>query len=205
MIFFLVVGTLMAIVLIGTIGGFNLMFPSLAYDGLDCFDAISRSFNYVYSKPWRMVFYTTVAAVYGSICYIFVRFFAFLLLLATHWSLRLGIFTKGSQGINKLDAIWTKPEFSNIVNSTTNAASWSEIFSSYVIYLFLLLVAGLVAAFVLSFYFTANTIIYSLMRNKVDNTPIDEIHIATEQIEIRKNPVQEEVSKDKNTLSKSDQ
>lgn len=179
----LMAGTLIAVVLIGTIAGFNLMFPSLAYDGLDCFDAISRSFNYIYSKPWRMGFYTAVAAVYGAICYMFVRLFAFLLLFATYSSLKLGVFVKGGEGINKLEAIWPKPQFTNLMSSASNAANWTESFSAFLIYLFLLIVVGLVVAFILSFYFSANTVIYALMRNKVDNTPLDEIYMTTEKIE----------------------
>ncbi len=179
----LVAGTLIAVVLIGTIAGFNLMFPSLAYDGLDCFDAISRSFNYVYSRPWRMGFYTAVAAVYGAICYMFVRFFAFLLLFATYSSLKLSVFVKGAEGINKLEAIWPKPQFTNLMSSASNAANWTESFSAFLIYMFLLIVVGLVVAFILSFYFSANTVIYALMRNKVDNTPLDEIYMTTEKIE----------------------
>lgn len=186
----LVAGTLIAVVLIGTIAGFNLMFPSLAYDGLDCFDAISRSFNYIYSRPWRMGFYTAVAAVYGAICYMFVRFFAFLLLFSTYSSLKLGVFVKGTEGINKLQAIWPKPQFTNLMSSATDAANWTESLSAFLIYLCLLIVVGLVVAFILSFYFSANTVIYALMRNKVDNTPLDEIYITTEEIETKQDTVE---------------
>jgi hypothetical protein len=35
---------------------------------------------------------------------------------------------------------------------------------------------GLLVSFVISFYFSANTIIYALMRNKVDNTALDDIY-----------------------------
>ena len=59
----LIAGALIAVVSIGAVAGFNLMFPAVAYDGSDCFDAISRAFSYVYAKPWRMIFYTAIAAV----------------------------------------------------------------------------------------------------------------------------------------------
>ncbi|MHC4061483.1 MAG: hypothetical protein ACYSR6_07725, partial [Planctomycetota bacterium] len=57
----LIAGSLIAILLIGAVAGFNLMFPAVAYEGSDCFDAMSRSFNYIYSRPWRMGFYTALA------------------------------------------------------------------------------------------------------------------------------------------------
>ena len=63
----------MTLVLLGTVGGFNLMYPTIAVEGSDSFDAISRTFSYVYARPWRMLFYTLVAIVYGALCYLFVR------------------------------------------------------------------------------------------------------------------------------------
>lgn len=177
MLLALTAGVLITIVLIGTLAGFNLMFPAVAYDGSDCFDAISRSFSYVYSKPWRMGFYTAIAAVYGAICYTFVRFFTFLLLLVTRWFLQLGIWVKNSsREVNKLTAIWPEPSFTNLLGSPASTmANWSQSIAAFLVYLVLLVVIGLLVAFVISFYFSANTIIYSLMRNRVDNTALEDI------------------------------
>jgi len=177
----LIAGALIAVILIGALAGFNLMFPAVAYDGSDCFDAISRSFSYVYARPWRMVFYTTIAAVYGAVCYAFVRLFAFLLLWITHCSLHLGLRVDSStEGVDKLSAIWPKrPELWNLFGSSSSsgpaAANWAESLAAFLIYLSLLVVVGLVVSFIISFYFSANTVIYSLMRNKVDKTAIGDI------------------------------
>ena len=179
MVLALIAGVLIAVVLIGTVAGFSLMFPAVAYDGSDCFDAISRSFSYIFSKPWRMGFYTVVAAVYGAICYMFVRFFAFLLLIAPYTALRIGIFDN-----SKLARIWAKPEFVNLVRSNVEAsANWAESLASFLVYLVLLVVIGSLVSFIISFYFSANTIIYSLMRNRVDNTALEEIYTQTEESE----------------------
>jgi len=170
-------GAVMAIFLIGAVAGFNLMFPSVAYDGFGTSDAISRSLHYVYVRPWRMSFYTAVAAVYGAICYIFVRFFAFLLLWSAHISLRLGLWTGGAGGqANKLDAVWPETSYVKLYPVSDYALNWSESIAAFVIYLFVLAVVGLLISFIMSFYFSANTVIYALLRNKVDNTPIDEIY-----------------------------
>jgi len=181
----LIAGALIAVVLIGAFAGFNLMFPAVAYDGSDCFDAISRSFSYVYAKPWRMGFYTAIAAVYGAICYTFVRFFAFLLLLVTHLSLQLGVWVENSKEVDKLTAIWPKPEFMNLLGSSGLATTnWAESVAAFLVYLLLLAVVGLVVSFIISFYFSANTIIYSLMRNKVDNTALEDIYKYNDEAEI---------------------
>lgn len=181
----LIAGALIAVVLIGAFAGFNLMFPAVAYDGSDCFDAISRSFSYVYAKPWRMVFYTTIAAVYGAICYTFVRFFTFLLLCVTHRTLQLGVWVENSKEVDKLTAIWPKPEFMNLLGSSGLATTnWTESLAAFLVHLFLLGVVGLVVSFIISFYFSANTIIYSLMRNKVDNTALEDIYKYNDEAEI---------------------
>ncbi len=173
----LIAGALIAVILIGTIAGFNLMFPAVAYDGSDCFDAISRSFGYVYLKPWQMGFYTAIAAVYGAICYMFVRFFAFLLLWVTHRFLQLGILGDNS----KITAIWPGPTFGDLLGPSGLAANWTQSLAGFLVHLCLLVVIGLVVSFIVSFYFSANTVIYSLMRNRVDNTALDDVYTPSEE------------------------
>ena len=171
----LVLGAVIAAVIVGTVGGFDLMFPAVAYDGSDAFDAMSRSFSYVFSRPWRMCFYTLIAAVHGAVCYISVRLFAFLLLSATHLVFSLAFGLGGDA--ERLDAIWAKPELMNLLGSSSVAtAGWTEDVAAFIIYLFLWVVAGLVVSVVITYYFSANTIIYSLMRKEVDNASLDEIY-----------------------------
>jgi hypothetical protein len=169
----LLAGGLMAMVIIGAIFGFNLMFPAVAYDDSDCFDAISRALSYVYAKPWRMGFYTVLAAFYGAICYLFARFFTFLLLWVSHRTLQLGILGDNS----KLDVIWPKPSFAQFFgNGSLTPANWTESIAAFLVHLFVLAMAGLLVSFVVSFYFSANTVIYSLMRNRVDRTAIEDVY-----------------------------
>ena len=179
-------GVLVAVIVIGAVAGLNLMFPAVAYDGSDCFDAISRSFSYVYARPWRMVIYTAIAAIYGSVCYTFVRLFAFLSLWITCWLLQLGLWAdNGSQEVNKLAAIWPKPEFRYLLGSSSPATTnWTESIAAFLVYLFLLVIVGLVVSFIISFYFSANTIIYSLMRRTVDNTAFEDIYMQFDEAEV---------------------
>jgi len=187
MLLALIAGALIAVVSIGTVAGFNLMFPAVAYDGSDCFDAISRSFSYVYAKPWRMGFYTVIAAVYGAICYVFVRFFAFLILWCTHRFLQLGVLGDNK----KLAAIWPGPTFMNLVDPPDlAAANWSQTVAAVMVYMLLLAVVVLVVSFIISFYFSANTIIYSLMRKKVDNTALEDVYTLSEEIDTELTPTE---------------
>jgi len=179
-------GVLITVVALGTVAGFNLMFPAIAYDGSDCFDSISRSFSYVYARPWRMLAYTSIAFVYGSICYIFVRFFAFLSLLISHWFLRLGLWAMNDgQQVNKLEAIWPEPELMKLIDPSGLAATnWTEKLAAFLVSLFVLVVIGLIVSFIINFYFSANTVIYSLLRHKVDNTAFEDIYTPPDEPEI---------------------
>jgi len=179
----LVAGVLIAIVSIGTVAGFNLMFPAVAYDGSDCFDAVSRSFSYVYTKPWRMGFYSAVAAIYGAVCYIFIRFFVFLLLWGSWRFLQFGVWAaSSSKEVNKLAAIWPQPSFINLLGSRIPAsANWSESVATVIVHLFLLVIIGLLVSFIISFYFSASTIVYAALRNRVDCTALEEIYTDSEK------------------------
>ena len=46
----------------------------------------------------------------------------------------------------------------------------------------MLLVVGLVVAFVISFYFCSSTIIYALMRRKVDDIDMSRVYTPLEQV-----------------------
>jgi hypothetical protein len=172
----LFVGALMTVVAIGAVAGFNLMFPTIAYEDSDSFDAMSRSFSYVYSKPWHMGFYTAVAAVYGAICYLFVRLFAFLAMWISRVFLEVGVLS----GNSKLTTIWPEPTFTDLLGMPVYAGeSWSLVAAGVLVRLFTVAVVGLLASFLISFFFCANTIVYALMRKTVDNTALQDVSVDT--------------------------
>ena len=174
-------GFIMALVAIGLIGSFSLMFPTIAVEGSDSFDSISRSFSYIFARPWRMGFYSLLAAFYGMICYMFVRLFAFLTLAAVHTAAGAMFNMDGSSKIplrGTLDAMWPSPTMGDL-NPSINwlALSWPEAAGAAVIWIWVSLVVGLVMAFLLSFYFSVNTNIYLLLRRWVDATDLEDIYL----------------------------
>jgi hypothetical protein len=181
----LIGGFVITLVILGTIGGFNLMYPTVAVEGSDSFDAISRSFSYIFARPWRMLWYTVVAVIYGAICYLFVRFFVWLILAATWFFMSWFL---GSTHLPPADRspadvfprIWPQPEDPlsrlaytpryDLLRGTEASAAGLILWWNY-------LLIGLVGAFVISFYFSANTIIYYLMRREVDATDLDDVYV----------------------------
>ncbi len=177
-------GVVMTLMIIGLTGGLNLMFPTIAVEGSESFDAISRSFSYIYGRPWRMAFYTFVSVVYGSICYLFVRFFVFLILFTIHLCLGGAMNIDGSSYISvrgKLDAMWQMPSFSHIFTPFSQVG-WSglgftEMLGAFCIWIWVTLMAAVVLGFVATYFFSFNTIIYLLLRNKVDATDIEDVYV----------------------------
>src|SRR5207249_7597772 len=105
----LAAGFVMTLVLLGTFGGFNLMYPTIAVEGSDSFDAISRSFSYVYARPWRMLFYTIVAIIYGALTYLFVRLFLWMMLSLTHYFVGAGMFARAQSMAPLWTSMWPGP------------------------------------------------------------------------------------------------
>ncbi|MEO6435654.1 MAG: hypothetical protein ABIP55_07815 [Tepidisphaeraceae bacterium] len=177
----LAAGFVMTLVLLGTLGGFNLMYPTIAAEGSDSFDAISRSFSYVYARPWRMVLYTLVAIIYGALCYLFVRLFLWLMLSLTHHFVGVGMSNAVAPSFDPLwPTMWRGPaappgRLSYDIDFLT--LRWDQDIAAGVIAFWVYLVVGMLGAFAISFYFTVNTIIYFLMRHEVDATEMDDVYL----------------------------
>jgi hypothetical protein len=172
----LIIGLVISLFLVGTIIGANIMFPAIAYEGSNGYDAISRSFAYVFAHPWAITFYGILALIYGAASYFLVRTFVFLLLFITHTLMDIGLSNSGSGTM--LSKIWAKPEPFNLLRENPEISLNSiELASSLIINTAVLTVVALLAAFVLSFYYCSCTIIYALMRERVDKVPTNEIYI----------------------------
>ncbi|MBL7221803.1 MAG: hypothetical protein ISS69_16965, partial [Phycisphaerae bacterium] len=184
----IVLGLLIAFLTIGLGGGFGLMYPTIAVEGSDAFDAISRSFSYVFARPWRTIVYGGIALVYGTICYLFVRLFAFITLAATHWFVKGGIFGGGSElaaNADRLDKLWPAPTFSNFHPSISwEALSGVESLAAVIISIWIYIMIALVAAFGLSFLASSTTVIYYLLRRKVDATDLDDVYVEESEEEL---------------------
>ncbi len=178
---FLILGFIIMLMALGVIGGFNLIYPTLAVEGSDSFDAISRSFSYVYARPWRMLFYTLLLLVYGAATYLFLSFAMYVLLAGVHifvgWGVSLfGLLHGWNTGGGKLDAMWQPPRFGALIAPINWwAMNWSEFLGAIFLYFWLFLAVTLLGAYVMSYYFAGNTILYLLLRRSVDGQSLNEI------------------------------
>jgi hypothetical protein len=175
----LLAGFVMTLVLLGTAGGFGLMYPTIAVEGSDSFDAISRSFSYVYARPWRMLFYSVVALAYGAATYIFVHMFIWLALVLTHKFVGLSIFTTAANSKNLLTAMWPNPLDTGRLSYSADypALSPMQAVGAFFMNCWVMLMVSFLGAFAISLYFSTNTIIYYLMRSEVDSTELDDVYL----------------------------
>lgn len=187
-LFFLVLlaGFALAFVIIGAVGGFALTFPTVAVEGSDAFDAFSRTYSYVYSKPWRTTFYVLVSVAYGAVCLVFVKFFVRVMLWAAHFFLGFSMNWGGASVAKgevsnppKLHAIWQAP---SLTGESSFWGSFDEVklanlswFAQILFRGWIYLVWALVAAFAISFFYSASTVIYLLLRREVDLTDLEDV------------------------------
>jgi hypothetical protein len=180
-VFFLALaaGFVMALVLLGLIGGFNVMYPTIAVEGSDSFDAISRSFSYLYARPWRLGFYTLVSIVYGTASYLFVRLFIFVMLVLAHRFGGIAVGATADSTAPLWTSLWPDPATSGRLSYDIDTLSltFAQEIGARLIWLWVHLVIALLGAFAVCFYFSANTIIYYLLRKEVDATDLDDVYM----------------------------
>jgi hypothetical protein len=155
------------------------MYPTIAVEGSDSFDAISRSFSYLYARPWRLAFYTLVAVVYGALCYTFVRYFLDLLLMLTHFFAGLLVFGRADNADPLWTTLWPGPVLAQRLSYAPEYLSLGlgQGIGAFFIWCWTHLLAALLGGFAISFYFVANTVIYYLMRKEVDATEYDDVYL----------------------------
>ena len=160
----------------------GLQWPTIAAEGSDSFDAISRSVAYISSRPWRYLFYTVFSAVYGCLTFIFVKFVTLAALWLTHTA--VSCFSVGvGPHADKLVRLWAEPTFAHPWPETgadalvPNAELLrAEAFGSVVIAVFVWIVIGLMVSYLFSFFFTSQTVVYFLLRKIVDATDTEEVY-----------------------------
>ncbi len=178
---FFAIAFVLMLLLLGILGGFNLLYPTLAVEGSDTFDAMSRAFAYAYARPWRLAFYTLVSLIYGVATFLFVSFAVYLILAVTHtcagWGVNVFGYNHGwYSGIAKLDTLWPAPKFGHLINPVNwYAMSVTEFLGSLFLYFWVFLLISSIGAYVISYYFSSHTLLYMLIRRSVDGQSLSEV------------------------------
>jgi len=214
-------GFIMTLIAVGTFAGFPLFAPAVAAEGTDSFDAVSRGFSYVYSRPWHYLWYQVVTSAYGYLCIGFVILFAVTMCY-------LGL-EAGREGF-ELSGLWKAREGDSSFGDVANA-SWHLILSDqhhagsyrwdptsiatgphpygrlqvlsnaivgvnhqslgdlkgshavagFLVTLWLAITLGLALGYVVSYFISQQTMIYFILRKKVDGIEMNEVFEESEE------------------------
>ena len=155
----LLAGLLMALLLLGLVFGWPLMWATISTEGTDSFDALSRSYAYVFQRPLHYLFYAVVAAVLGWLGWLLVSTFASAVIWLTSWAVAWGC---GADRIMQID--------SGGMKGIGHAGS-------EIIHFWVICVRFLAVGYFYGYFWTAASAIYLLLRRDVDATEMDEVHL----------------------------
>ena len=178
-------GFVVAFLALGLLVGGSFLWPAVAVEGSDGFDAFSRSLSYPLSKPWKWVLYAVIALVYASICWVIVNVFTYVTLVITRAVVSFGTspfgwWSRGEEAapISKLEMLWPiRGPNAWFVWPDTGGFAWWEYISAFLIAAWVLLVIGLMWSFLASFYFSGSTVVYYLLRRDVDGINMDDVFV----------------------------
>ena len=164
-------GFLMALILIAAVAGWPLMYATIGAEASDGFDAFSRSYSYVFTRPWHYLWFSIVALTYGAVVTTFISLVAALAvyLSAAGVASGLGPSRTGGMMLGSPDSVGGAGFVSSLPSAdigvgTRIAGAWLQ------------LVGLLVAGFAVSFFWTASTVIYLLLRQVDDATDFREVY-----------------------------
>jgi hypothetical protein len=160
-----IAGALLALILVGLAACWPLMYATIAVEGTDAFDALSRSYSYVFGRPWYGVWIAALALLYGAVVLLFLQgamWFAHD--LAWHA-------TAAGMGEKSNELLWDTPpavipgvEPAQASIAGQLRAMWANGF------------LALSTVFVFSYFWVAVTIAYFLLRHAEDATPFKKVY-----------------------------
>lgn len=161
-------GLVMALLLLGLFFGWPLMWPTVSAEGTDAFDALSRSYAYVFQRPLHYLFYALVAGAFGALGWLLVQNFAAAVVGLTYWAAGWG------SGVGRIDAI----------SGAADPLEDLGYAGTVLIHFWAGCVKLLAVGFLYGYFFTAATAIYFLLRRDVDATEMDEVFLEADESEL---------------------
>ena len=158
----LIAGAIMAVLLLGLVFGWPLMWTTISTEGTDSFDAMQRSYSYVFQRPLHYLFYAVVAAALGALSWLLVKNFAAAVIALTYWAASFACF--GGQ----IEAV------AGTVEEPLSGVAGA---GATLIHFWVGAVKLLAVGFLYGYFWTAMSPIYLLLRRGVDATEMDEVFL----------------------------
>lgn len=175
-------GAIAAIFLVGLLFGWPLMWGAVSVEGMDSWDALSRAYAYVYQRPLHYLFYALVAAIVGALGWLFVSGFAALVIYLAAWGTSWGATSQRMEEIElaqpaEVAALSWPADPSTAAAALKKERSGTRTAGAALVGASCAGVKLLALAFAYSYFWTASTGIYLLLRRDTDDTPLDDIQL----------------------------
>ncbi len=155
------VGLLGTLFLLGLLFGWPLMAPAISSEGTDSFDAVSRAYSYVHQRPLHYLLYAVVATLISALGAILVGYFAQAVVFLTAWLVSWGAGNERIFGELHAGGVWPSGSAPLAVKAI---AFWNGC------------VRVVALGFGMSYFWTASTAIYLLLRRDADGAELDQIY-----------------------------
>ncbi len=159
----LALALLMCVLAIGATFSWPLMWSTIAAEDSDLFDAISRSYAYLYQRPIHYLFYALIAAGLGLLGWLTACFTTEVVIDLSYWAIQVTGGVERTELFRSLATATAETESGLLLTSGrfVGVANWM-----------MRLVAG---AFSYSFFWSAAAAIYLMLRYETDETLLDDI------------------------------
>lgn len=194
--FVIFLGLLMAILLLGLLAGWPLMWATVSVEGTDSFDALSRSFAYTYHRPFRLLWYVLFALFLAVISMFVVKLFAASAIALGNWSIDWGLDETTMKAVVSpardhierpalappLDASAAPPASDGTQTAATPAGPTAELSAPLrgarrAIAFWKRIVEALAAGYQAAFLWVAAVGVYLLMRRDIDGVQLNEVYV----------------------------
>ncbi|MFO0945932.1 MAG: hypothetical protein U1D30_08305 [Planctomycetota bacterium] len=173
----LLAGLIMALALLGLALGWPLMYSAISTEATESFDSLSRSYSYVLERPWHYLFYAIVALVYGGVLTTLAVTVGYLVIDLSQYAVSWG---GGSVNLQMLYSYvpvaggW-RADFGPAagMSEPTGTTYVTAILVGIWTHVVFLAIVG----FTYSYFWSAATIIYFLLRQDVDETEFEEVFL----------------------------
>ena len=161
------------IVFLGFVGiiGFFLMFPAISSEGSDAFDAISRAYSYVLSRPLHFLSLLITIIICGSILSFIASYGACLIMKTSYFTVGLGMGGK----LNEIRDFIAGLSGAGDTIMSLNPISMR--IAALFFMLYIVLIKIIVGSIIVAFAGSASTIGYLILRKDVDGTELDDVYI----------------------------
>lgn len=197
----IILGIVIALAMIGLVG-WPMIHATLAAEGSDSFDAVGRCYSYVIQEAWSYLWFVLVAIIYGAVVVFFVGLVGSLAVYLGKWGVAsmpgtarfnrdpsyLCVYAPTSFGWRELllsgsPVVGTRQTFTpaDVNEYVAKTFHWWNYVGAFFVSLWLLLFFMMIIGFGYSYFWASSTIIYFLMRRKVDDIDLDEVYLEEEE------------------------